>query len=70
MEDEEKDLLKHTDTGGESTSEHEGERSHYTANTDRSRRIDTRKIPLGMWLLEATGLLNFKPLLRYHIGGL
>jgi len=27
------------------------------------RRVKYRRLPIGMWLLEKSGLLNFKPLL-------
>lgn len=65
--DEQKNLIRHKDTGRESATDYEEPKGSRRPRNDCSRKINTRKVPVGIWLFEITGLLNFKPLLRYPI---
>ncbi len=74
MAEDNEELL--TASEGESEAEHSHTESHTeplsTPNTAmpmlnidlKHRAVDYSNLPLGMWVLEKAGLLNFKPLIR------
>ena len=75
MDDEVKELIRHQSAGEESEVESDidkktsGHNSNQAGNgrTDnsftRTRQVEYRKLPIGIWLIEKSQLLNFKPLL-------
>ena len=76
MDDEVKELIRHQSAGEESELESDidkktpGHNLNPVANgrTDDSfagtRQVEYTKLPTGIWLLEKSQILNFKPLLR------
>ena len=65
-------LLEHQDSEGgalddEPPTPSESQEAVVSDRTDESaleRKVQFRKLPLGIWALEKIGLLKFKPLIR------